>query len=119
MAKPKSETPFTHWARRGPFGYMGAQLDRGELLVLNRSAGNNTKLIDMGFLVPIEDGDEPVQCGECGKYFLTDTMRTEHGNWRHRSKPMTEDEEMTAMEKATKRLEVVAPVFNDESVAAL
>lgn len=77
-------------------GYMGVELDRGQLFDL-RGAINDEKLERLGYcaLLP-DDLDEVYECGECGSRFVDQRMRTGHGDKRHKVRhwdtPLLEDQ---------------------------
>jgi hypothetical protein len=71
----------------GYLTYFGTDYDRGELLTL-RGGTRDSRLLDMAYIVPVEKAEQHLvtQCGVCGKEFLNDYFRDEHGKRRHRNR---------------------------------
>lgn len=71
----------------GHFTYFGVDYDRGELLTL-MGGMRDTRLIELGYveLVAKEAQHLQARCGECGKDFITEYMRDQHGRRRHRTR---------------------------------
>ncbi len=57
-------------------------VDQGQVIEL-RGHRNDGKLLKVRYLAPCHPGDELVQCGACGKYFVDDAARESHGDRRH------------------------------------
>lgn len=71
-----------YYARR-PFTYMGQELDRLQVLTLDKNSHKNEQLIRLRYFDLVEEGITKVQCGQCGKFFLSDEALTSHGGLRH------------------------------------
>lgn len=58
--------------------------DQGEILTL-MAGPKNAKLIDQGHIEILNPGSERhfAQCGVCGKWFISEYRRDEHGQRRH------------------------------------
>jgi hypothetical protein len=87
MASPPV-TP-THWMRfvipdLKCTTYHGINYDRGELLTLV-GGPRDEQLTRMGFIERArpEEAHHHAQCGVCGKWFLTEQFRDQHGETRH------------------------------------
>jgi hypothetical protein len=87
MASP-TESP-THWMRfvipdLKFTTYHGVNYDRGELLTL-AGGPRDEQLVRMGFLEPARPSEKHhhAQCGVCGRWFLTEQFRQQHGELRH------------------------------------
>jgi hypothetical protein len=81
--------PPTHWMRfvipdLKFTTYHGVNYDRGELLCL-AGGPRDEQLTRMGFLEPARPSEAHLhaQCGVCGKWFLTEQFRDQHGEDRH------------------------------------
>lgn len=61
--------------------------DQGEILTL-MAGPKNAKLIDQGHIEILNPGSERhfAQCGVCGKWFISEYRRDEHGIRRHRDR---------------------------------
>lgn len=103
MAK---KTVFYHVRR--PMGYLGKQLDFGQLIKLE-GARNDDKLVSMAYVAEW-DGDikDAVECSSCGEKFISGNTRIAHHKKRHTK--MTEQEEDELLEKEDRRLTRDAPL---------
>lgn len=110
-------TAVRHWARR-PFEYNGAELFRGQFFTLAGSR-NDEKLIRLGYVVPVEDGDTGYECGKCGRVFIDLGSRDGHGKMAHRKRELTPEEEDREMDHQEKLLEQIAPLNLDKTAAKL
>ena len=57
-------------------------LDRGQVIEL-QGHRNDEKLVNLRFLAPCTPGQELVQCGTCGKWFVDENARQNHGDRVH------------------------------------
>jgi hypothetical protein len=66
------------------FGYddVTGTLDRHQVLELAGHV-NDSKLVGLRYLMPVEPGQELHTCGECGARFITLGARDAHGDLRH------------------------------------
>jgi len=83
-----------YWVRIGHlFDYDGlarqhglpkGELPRGAIIGELRGCLNDALMVEDGHLEKVPADAHPVQCGICELWFLTDGMRTAHGNRDHR-----------------------------------
>ena len=64
------------------FTYGGQALDRLQVVKL-KGFRLDESLLAHGHFIPVPDGAELFQCGECGAEFLAETARDVHGHNRH------------------------------------
>jgi hypothetical protein len=71
----------------GYFTYFGTDYDRGELLTL-MGGQRDSRLIDLAYveLVSQDTRHLHAQCGVCGRWFVTEWMRDQHGRRRHQDR---------------------------------
>ncbi len=113
---PNAPAAPRYWARR-PIGYAGQELDRGQVIQL-AGAPNDERLIRLGYLQQVEPNDEPVTCAICGAEFIGGTMRTAHGDARHRARTRTPEEEEAAADREERMLDQVAPLYLENTRAS-
>src|SRR5580765_1375181 len=71
----------------GHFTYFGVDYDRGELVPLGGGA-RDSRLLDMAYVVPLDKSEHHLiaKCGECGKEFMSEYFRDQHGRRRHKDR---------------------------------
>lgn len=70
-----------YWAKR-TFGYGTDDLDRGQVFRLKNEV-NDRRLIELGYVTPLEAGVTTYACGVCGVEFIDMGLRDGHGKARH------------------------------------
>lgn len=116
------------WARR-PFGYEGAELDRGQLVALI-GARNDKKLDRLGYVIALRRTDQVFPCRHCPAQFVDLNTLNAHGDRRHGAelrpdvpfspRGVTVDEtaaESQDFEKSQRLADQVAPLNLDKTEA--
>lgn len=119
-----------YWARR-PFGYLGADLDRGQIIALQGGI-NDKKLDRLGYIIALRRSDEVFLCRYCPSKFVDLNTLNAHGARRHSDKDLraqvpfsprgaTVDEnaaETQQFEREQKMADQIAPLNYDKTEAA-
>ena len=98
LKRPSRDSDALMWCRI-PGTYMGATLDRGQIIRKLHSA-KNEQLTRLAYLIDYEPEGDPYVCVECGAEFTEDTFRRGHFEKRHRERtaplPVRQDRESDA-----------------------
>lgn len=103
-----------YYARRPVPGYGGEELDQGQVLTLGGFV-NDEKLVRLGYLQPFNGGDT-ARCRLCGKEFVDQRSRQQHGDFRHVDRALTPEQQDAREEK--RQSDAPAP-FLDRTSASL
>ena len=104
------------FARR-PFDYGALELDRGQVFEL-AGAANDEKLTRLGYCAEVDKGAEMSECSECHAEFIGLAEKVGHGQKRHPEVPFTPDQIDRMEEREEKRLDVVAPLYLENTAAS-
>ena len=118
-----------YWARR-PFGYAGEDFDRGQVFAV-RGQVNDSKLVRLGYMMPLAPTDRTFPCRECGGQFVDESSLNAHGHKRHENRStqpnvplgpggVTVDEtavESQKLETEQAQMEKIAPLNLDKTEA--
>lgn len=98
-------------------GYMGQQLDRGQVIDLHNDAPNNRRLFDLRYLEVFEgDSDGLYECNKCGAKFDSMGYRDGHGKLRHPDRQRTPYEEDRVFDQLDRELEQNPQVGLEEPI---
>lgn len=117
-AKRSTSTQGVLVRARIPMGYMGDQLDRGQVVPLNEGAPNNRRLFDLRYIELYEgDPDKLHECNQCGAKFEAMGFRDGHGKLRHPDRPRNPFEEDRVFDRLDAELEAAPPVGLPEPIS--
>lgn len=85
------------YSARREFKYNGTLLDRGQVMSL-AGCVNDDKFPRLGFLTPLEKGQQLYACRICGAEFISERQRTKHGDRVHDEDPV--ERAVASMENA-------------------
>lgn len=102
---------------RWPMTYEHLILDRGQVFS-PMGLRNDEKLERLGYMAPLEAKAETVMCSECGGEFIDELTRRGHGDKRHRSVPLTPDEEDRLADREERQLQAIAPLYLENTAAS-
>jgi hypothetical protein len=102
-----------YYARRPIPGYGGQELDQGQILTLG-GFRNDEQLVRLGYLQPF-GGSETYACRLCGRHFVDQRSRQQHGDYRHVERALTPAQQDDREER---RLADAPAPFLDQTAAS-
>lgn len=113
-----ASTEKRYFARR-PFQYGADQLDLDQIFVLQGEV-NDERLARLGYCAVVSERASIVQCGYCGRQFVTDAALNNHGRKRHGKSVLEEIKAAPAMSEGeiAHAIETgrIRPVRGDEKI---
>ena len=99
--------------------YGAFELDAGQVFTPNPTYRNNEKLERLGYFARLTDDMNPMQCGVCGQWYVSDAARLSHGRMRHKTIALTPQQEEAMEDRLEHQLEETAPLYLEKTTASL